>query len=135
MSARVAHVGIIVRDIEPQIGFYQLVFGLELSARRRLPNGFSSAISGIAGADIEVAFLGSPDLPGSLEFLKYNSGHDDDGLTLPNQLHANHVCFRVEDSAATNRLIRENGGEVVSEPRSTQPGSSCSTTHVIRRAA
>lgn len=116
MPARIAHAGITVRDVEAQTRFYERVFGFTLNMRRRLSREMSRTLTGVDDADIEVVFLDSPDLPRSLEFLKYHSGHIEEEPTPPNRVHANHVCFLVDDSHATNALIVENGGNLLSEP-------------------
>jgi len=122
LPARIAHAGIIVRDVEEQIRFYQQVFGFTLNARRRLSREMSGALTGMEEADIEVVFMDSPDLPRSLEFLKYHSGHLEEDPTPPNRVHANHFCFEVDNSHATNRLIVENGGRLLSNPLTNPTG-------------
>ncbi len=122
MPARIAHAGIIVRNVDEQICFYQHVFGLTPNVRRRLSREMCRALTGLEEADIEVVFMDSPDAPRSLEFLKYHSGHVEEDPTRPNRVHANHVCFEVDDSVATNRLIVENGGRLFSDPLTNPTG-------------
>jgi predicted enzyme related to lactoylglutathione lyase len=122
LPARISHAGIIVRDVENQICFYERVFGFTLNVRRRLPREMCRALTGMDEADIEVVFMDSPEAPRSLEFLKYHSGHIEEDPTPPNRVHANHVCFEVDDSVTTNGLIVENGGRLLSEPLTNPTG-------------
>jgi catechol 2,3-dioxygenase-like lactoylglutathione lyase family enzyme len=70
----VAHTGLTVTDLKASLAFWQGVLGFELVLRSTLRPPHAEAVTGVAGADIEVAILRLG--PCSIELLQYLSPPD-----------------------------------------------------------
>lgn len=115
------HTGLVVRDLEQSLHFYQAL-GLALWKRETESGPFIDTVVGIPGVTLEWAKLRLPD--GSLlELLQYHSHPE----TRPvenapsNRLGCSHVAFTVENLTAACERVRQLGGTLVNPPV-TAPG-------------
>lgn len=97
---RMEHVGIMVKDMDESLNFYQNVLGLELRSREWLNDS------------IELAFLFFPEQPSVEVELVYGGPVENEGIV-------NHLAFRVESIEAELARFKEAGVKLVDEePRS-----------------
>ena len=110
------HTGLVVRDIERSIKFYEAL-GLRVWRREEEIGPFIDAVVGIPDARIEWAKMKCPD--GSLvELLQYHSHPDSQPLAdaASNRLGSSHIAFTVDDIVRTCGEIVRLGGTVVNPP-------------------
>jgi lactoylglutathione lyase len=97
---RMEHVGIMVKDMDESLNFYQNILGLELRSREWLNDS------------IELAFLFFPEQPSVEVELVYGGPVENEGIV-------NHLAFRVENIEAELARFKEAGVKLVDEePRS-----------------
>jgi lactoylglutathione lyase len=97
---RMEHVGIMVKDMDESLNFYQNILGLELRNREWLNDS------------IELAFLFFPEQPSVEVELVYGGPVENEGIV-------NHLAFRVENIEAELARFKEAGVKLVDEePRS-----------------
>lgn len=116
MIRNTRHTGLVVRDLERSLAFYQGL-GLSLLSREVETGPFIEAVVGIPEVRLEWAKLRVPD--GSLvELLQYHSHpHSQPVKPAPsNQLGCSHIAFTVSDLSAACALIIELGGSTVNPP-------------------
>lgn len=116
MIRNTRHTGLVVRDLERSVSFYQAL-GLRLWSRAVETGEFIETVVGIPDVKLEWAKLRAPD--GSLvELLQYHSHpfHRAVGPVPPNQLGCSHIAFTVADLAAACALIERLGGSTVNGP-------------------
>jgi catechol 2,3-dioxygenase-like lactoylglutathione lyase family enzyme len=110
------HTGIVVRDLERSIQFYETL-GMRVWRREEETGPFIDTIVGIPDVHIEWAKMQCPD--GSLvELLQYHSYPDIQPLVdaPSNRLGCSHIAFTVDDIAQTCHVIAKLGGTVVNPP-------------------
>ena len=110
------HTGLVVRDMERSIKFYEAL-GLKVWRREEENGPFIDTVVGIPDVRIEWAKMKCPD--GSLvELLQYHSHPDSLPLAdVPsNRLGCSHIAFTVDDIARTCGEIVRLGGTVVNPP-------------------
>lgn len=94
---KMEHVGVMVKDMDESLAFYQNIFGLELRNREWL------------NETVELAFLFSPDQPSVEVELIYGAGSiEKEGIV-------NHLAFTVEDIEAELVRFKEAGVKLVDE--------------------
>lgn len=110
------HTGLVVRDLNRSISFYECL-GLKVWRREKEVGPFIDAVVGIHDVHIEWAKMNCPD--GSLvELLQYHSHPDIQPLAdaPSNRLGCSHIAFTVDDIARTCGEIIRLGGTVVNPP-------------------
>jgi catechol 2,3-dioxygenase-like lactoylglutathione lyase family enzyme len=119
------HTGLVVRDIECSIAFYEAL-GMRL-LRRELETGkFIETVVGIDGVRLEWAKLEAVD-GYLLELLQYHS-HPHVEPVVPaasNQLGCSHVAFTVSDAQIACRQVVALGGSMVNPPQVAPDGLVC----------
>jgi catechol 2,3-dioxygenase-like lactoylglutathione lyase family enzyme len=117
----VAHTGITCSDIDRTIAFYRDVLGFPVSEKHRVGGAFFEQVTGVQGAEIDIAFV---DGPGHrLELLSYASPEDRRPSTLrPCDPGFLHLCFWVDDIEAVVEAVRPYGYEAVN-PVPDRPGN------------
>lgn len=123
MSATVGHVGIVVSDLDRMIEFLGEALGMRLRYRFRRDGEFPAAVTGTAGADLEIAIMGFDGQPQVIESLKYHShppATSEGDSTAP---HTNHVMYLVDDADETHAAIIKAGGEPFTEPIASPNGA------------
>jgi catechol 2,3-dioxygenase-like lactoylglutathione lyase family enzyme len=116
MLSKLAHVGLVVRDLENSITFYEGL-GLVLWKRMMREGAYMDTLVGIPGVRLEWAKMHAPD-GSEVELIQYHSPADvDDLLDAPsNRLGCSHVAFAVADlSKACGQLV-QLGGSIVNNP-------------------
>jgi catechol 2,3-dioxygenase-like lactoylglutathione lyase family enzyme len=116
MLNKLAHVGLVVRDLENSIAFYE---GLGLTMWKRMTRSgtYMDTLVGIPGVTLEWAKLHTPD-GAELELIQYHSHPDfSPARNAPsNRLGCSHVAFAVADlSKACGQLV-QLGGSIVNYP-------------------
>ena len=102
---KMEHVGIMVKDMDESLAFYQNILGLELRNREWLND------------TIELAFLFFPEQPSVEVELVY-------GVPVENEGIVNHLAFTVENIEAELVRFKDEGVKLVDEePRSILNGT------------
>jgi lactoylglutathione lyase len=102
---KMEHVGIMVKDMDESLAFYQNILGLELRNREWLNDS------------IELAFLFFPEQPSVEVELIYGGPVENEGIV-------NHLAFTVENIEAELVRFKEAGVKLVDEePRSILNGT------------
>lgn len=110
------HTAFVVSDLDRAIGFFKDILGFELTSRAPRNSQVIQAMTGLAGADIEVAYLRG--LDHWIELIRYLAPADR-GAGLPKifQDGAGHVAFDVADAGAAVEAAGAYGltpiGEIV----------------------
>ena len=116
MIRNTRHTGLVVRDLERALTFYQAL-GLKIWRREEESGPFIDTVVGIPGCRLEWAKLQAPD--GSLvELLQYHSQPNDQPLQKApsNRPGCSHIAFTVDDLAEACQLVDRLGGAVVNPP-------------------
>ena len=104
-AKRIDHTGIMVKDIETSIAFYQDVLGMQLKDRITHTNGI-----------IELAFLGFQEGPETeIELIQGYSSE------LPAEGKVHHVALLTEDIAAEFTHAKRQGAVFIDEEITTLP--------------
>ena len=110
------HTAFVVSDLERTIGFFRDLLGFELTSRAPRGKTAIQAMTGLAGADIEVAYLKG--LGHWIELIRYKAPADR-GKALPKIYEdgAGHVAFDVDDAKAAVEAASAYGllpiGEII----------------------
>ncbi|GAB2698330.1 VOC family protein [Paenibacillus thermoaerophilus] len=103
---RIEHVGVMVKDIEASVKFYEEIVGLKLKGT--LPNG-----------ELKLAFLGFGE-QGETE-VELIQGYND---SLPIEGKVHHLAFRVDDIEAEWERIKTLPVKLIDESITTLPNGS-----------
>lgn len=116
MIRNIRHTGVVVRDIDKAVRFYE---GLGFFTwKREIENGsYIDNIVGLKNAKIEIAKLKSP-CGGLLELLQYHSHPVENKIKkqLSNKLGCSHIAFTVKNIDDVIEYIQDNGGSIVNLP-------------------
>jgi lactoylglutathione lyase len=93
---KMEHVGIMVKDMDESLAFYQNILGLELRNREWL------------NETVELAFLFFPEQPSVEVELVYGGPVENEGIV-------NHLAFTVENIEAELKRLKEAGVKIVDE--------------------
>lgn len=104
-AKRIDHTGIMVKDIETSIAFYQDVLGMTLKDRITHTNGI-----------IELAFLGFQE--GSETEIELIQGYSSE---LPSEGKVHHIALLTEDIAAEFTHAKRQGAVFIDEEITTLP--------------
>lgn len=120
------HTAFVVADLDRPIGFFRDLLGFELTSRAPRDQAAIQAMTGLVGADIEVAYLKG--LGHWIELIRYQAPADR-GHSLPEiyQDGAGHVAFDVADAAAAVEASGAYGltlvGEIITIDQGPNAGS------------
>jgi catechol 2,3-dioxygenase-like lactoylglutathione lyase family enzyme len=117
------HTGLVVRDLERSVSFYQAL-GLKVWKREVETGPFIEAVVGIPDVKLEWAKLQAPD--GSLvELLQYHSHpcRQPVNPAASNQPGCSHIAFTLDDLSAACALVVRLGGSMVNPPAAVPGGS------------
>jgi lactoylglutathione lyase len=106
MIHKLEHIGIMAKDMEVSIRFYQEALGLSLVGREKLDNGVELAFLSYRGSvNIQVELI--------------SGGHDD----IPAKGKVDHLAFTVSDIEAEIERLRKLGVSLIDEsPRTILDG-------------
>lgn len=122
MIRNTRHTGLVVRDLERSVSFYQAL-GLKVWKREVETGHFIDAVVGIPNVKLEWAKLQAPD--GSLvELLQYHSHPCSQPVSpaVSNHLGCSHIAFTVDDLSAACALVGRLGGSMVNPPAAAPGG-------------
>jgi catechol 2,3-dioxygenase-like lactoylglutathione lyase family enzyme len=122
MIKNIRHTGIVVRDLDKAIKFYE---GLGFSMwKKEFESGpYLDKVVGLKNVKIEIAKLKSP-CGNLLELLQYHSHPLDKKIKRQpsNQLGCSHIALTVKDIDEVLKNIQANGGSLVNFPITTPDG-------------
>jgi catechol 2,3-dioxygenase-like lactoylglutathione lyase family enzyme len=112
-----AHIGFTVSNLQASLDFYQGVLGLELIGTMERKGQEISRIVGEEDSHLKIAFLKLARSAGvTLELIEYVAPRGDKINTRPCNPGVGHLCFKVDDLAATFAMLRNKGVRFKSEP-------------------
>jgi catechol 2,3-dioxygenase-like lactoylglutathione lyase family enzyme len=114
------HVSFTVSDLGQSVAFYTDVLGLELMDRAGRDAEFSEAVTGVPGAELEIAYIKGPG-DCNLELIQYLTPQ---GEKLPTSMHhvgRAHICFVVTEFKQELARLRELGVNFVSKDNCIVP--------------
>lgn len=104
----VNHVSFTVTDLDGPIAFFRDGLGFSLTSRMGRPADLAAALTGIPGADVEIAFLQGPGLV--LELIRFLApGGAPAGLPAANHPAAAHVALETASLAQVLQLAQAHG--------------------------
>jgi catechol 2,3-dioxygenase-like lactoylglutathione lyase family enzyme len=123
--SRVGHVGLVVRDLERSIAFYEGL-GLTLWKRMTRSGSYMDTLVGIPGVTLEWAKMHVPD-GSEVELIQYHSHPDFSAMrnAPSNRLGCSHIAFVVDDLAKACDQLLLLGGSVVYMPISESRSVYC----------
>lgn len=115
------HTGITVRNLEDSLRFWRDILGFELSHRAHQEGKLAEEITGVGGAEIQLAVLRAPGH--KIELLQYLTPPQRKASALrPCDLGAAHVALLVDDLDAVLARIQKFGWEPAGKPQTLQVG-------------
>ena len=109
MITHMNHASFTVADLDRCLEFYHEVLGLELMDVCARDRSFSEAVTGVAGAELRVAYLRAPNC--AVELIQYLSPPGKRLDTTPCNVGSAHVCFYVDDfPSMIQKLRKHNAG-------------------------
>lgn len=123
--ARLNHVGFTVSVLDAPIAWLIEAFDFKLTSRAARPPGLAQALTGVEGAEVEIAFLEIDGLV--LELIRYHSpDRRHDALPDPATLAAAHVALTVPDIESAIDDAQRHGvrvlGDIVTVPAGPNRG-------------
>lgn len=106
MISTMNHASFTVSNLQNSIDFYQNVLGLELVSLAERDEDFSSAVTGIQGAKMNIAYMRTANC--AVELIEYTGAKGMRLDTLTNNIGSAHVCFNVNDFDEWLIKLKEN---------------------------
>lgn len=95
LVSQINHFSFTVSDLRKSVDFFHFTFGLPILDRSSRPSSFSEAVTGIAGAELEIAYLRASNC--SLELIQYLSPKGEKIDTRTCNVGSAHICFNVDE--------------------------------------
>jgi catechol 2,3-dioxygenase-like lactoylglutathione lyase family enzyme len=117
------HAGVVVRNIDKSLRFYQDILGLKIRSREKEEGSFIDKVTGIKKVCVETCKMTGPD-DSMIELLQYHSHPANKPLVLAssNNLGCSHVAFTVSDLDKVYSLLKENNLNCVNPPATSPNG-------------
>jgi catechol 2,3-dioxygenase-like lactoylglutathione lyase family enzyme len=116
------HTGITVTNLERSLVFWRDVLGFELSHRAHQTGDLAAKITGVSGAEIQLAVLKTP-TGQKIELLEYLAPPDRRHLDArPCDVGSAHVALTVDDLDAVLNVIAQFGWKAAGEPQTLTVG-------------
>ena len=116
------HTGITVSNLERSVQFWQNVLGFELSHTAHQKGELAQEITGVKGAEINLAVLKTP-RGHKIELLEYLAPADRKRVSLrPCDVGSVHVALLVEDLDAVLAQIAASGWKAAGKPQTLTKG-------------
>ena len=122
MESSLRHVGIVVRDIDTAIKFWETNFGFKVRVNQVESGPFIENLLGVPGVSVQTVKMKSGN-DSEIELLKFNSSSDEDtwggrvdkvGLT--------HVALNIENIDSTLNKLQDYGFSPVNYPQISVDG-------------
>lgn len=124
MSFRVLgtnHTSFTVSNLERSIGFFRDCLGFEVTSKAPRDPALVSRITGVAGADMMIAFLKAPGH--TIELIEYRTPADKGAVKArPCDTGFAHLAFNVDDAAAALAAAEHYGVRPISAPVTIDQG-------------
>ena len=113
---RMDHVGVVVEDLDAAIAFFTDL-GLEAQDRMRVHDRWVDRVVGLAGVDVEITMMRTPDGHGRVELSRFLAPPPvADHRNAPvNALGYLRVMFTVDDIDETLERLRTRGAQLVGD--------------------
>lgn len=122
MITELGHTGLVVKDMDKMIRFYQEIFGFELVLDTQVEGEEADKIVGFHVESERIVVLKLGDV--EIEMLEYRpAGKDYPDGYMSNDLFGVHLAFKTNDMDADYKMLREKGVEIISEAPQTIPAS------------
>ena len=121
MISKLRHTGIVVRDLDRAVDFYEAL-GFQIWIRALEEGSFIETVVGLEGVRVETAKLKAP-CGALLELLQYHSHpvQRDIQPQSSNQLGCSHIAITVDSIDEALACVQSRGGSLVNQP-ATAPG-------------
>ncbi len=106
MISNVNHVSFTVSDLRKSVAFYENVLGLKCISYAERDEEFSTAVTGIEGVKMEIAYIDAPGC--SIELIQYIKG---EGLRIDTttcNIGSTHICFNISDYDSWIQRMKDN---------------------------
>ena len=120
--SRLHHTGYTVSDLDRSLTFYRDLLGCEVVATQSKQGGYLAAIDGNPDAHVRMAHLRAPDSSHVIELFEYLAPAPGRAETEPRNVGVAHLCFVVDDLAATYERLRDAGVDFFSPPVEVDTG-------------
>ena len=107
MITAINHISFTVADLDKSVDFYGRVLGLECISNAERDEEFSSAVTGIPGVEMKIAYMKAPNC--SVELIQYTRGEGTALATGTNQPGCTHLCFNIAGYDEWLGRMKENG--------------------------
>lgn len=107
MITNMNHASFTVSNLRESVDFYENVLGLELISLAKRDREFSSSVTGIENAELNIAYMKAPNC--SIELIEYIGGTGVRLDTATNNTGSAHVCFHVEGFDEFAAHLKKNG--------------------------
>jgi catechol 2,3-dioxygenase-like lactoylglutathione lyase family enzyme len=115
------HTGITVSNLERSLDFWQNVLGFELSHRAHQKGAMAEEITGVSGAELQLAVLKAPGH--KIELLQYLAPSDRKHVDLrPCDVGHAHVALTVDNLDAVLNAIAASGWKAAGKPQTLTTG-------------
>ena len=95
MITAMNHVSFTVSNLEQSVDFYKNVLNFTCVSLAERSREFSSAVTGIDGAAMKIAYMNGPGC--TIELIQYTSGTGERLNTKTSNIGSAHVCFNIAD--------------------------------------
>lgn len=113
MISSVNHVSFTVSNLEESISFYENVLGMECISKAERDEEFSSAVTGIKGVSMNIAYMQAPGF--AVELIQYVAGQGKQIDTATNNPGSTHLCFNISDYDKWMEHMKKNGVRMCGE--------------------
>ncbi len=124
MITKVNHVSFTVSNLDESIVFYRDILGLKCVSKAQRDKQFSSAVTGINGVEMDIAYMQAPGI--AVELIQYKSGQGVAIDTATNNPGSAHLCFYVKDYDEWMLKMKERGvricGQICTVPAGPNKG-------------
>lgn len=113
MIVSVNHVSFTVANLDESIAFYRDVLGMECISKAERDEEFSSAVTGLKGVSMNIAYMKAPEF--AVELIKYVTGEGDKIDTTTNNPGSTHLCFNIANYDEWIERMKKNGVKMCGE--------------------
>jgi catechol 2,3-dioxygenase-like lactoylglutathione lyase family enzyme len=117
----VGHTGITVSDMRRSLHFYRSVLGFAITTPVRVGGEAAARITGLPGAELEVAFVDAPGHPIELLAFAHPLERAASGLR-PCDAGFFHLCLKVQSLDEVLRAVKRSGFEALGEVHTITEG-------------